>query len=239
MEDQVSRLVDKAWTKFQSVPSDQRLLIAISGIPGSGKTTLSSLLATRLNARHALLDPSRPRPPVAAFVPMDGYHLTRAQLDALPDPAAAHARRGAAFTFDGDSFHALVRKLRDPLDADAPPIYAPSFDHAVKDPKENDIAVLPGHRIVVFEGNYVALDKPPWSDAARLMDELWFVDVDFEVARKRLIGRHVKAGIARNEEEADKRVRENDLINGREIVDFRVRVDEVVYSREDDDWVHE
>ena len=68
------------------------------------------------------------------------------------------------------------------------------------------------------------------------MDELWFVEVDFDVAGRRLVPRHVAAGIAANEEEAWKRVRENDLVNGREIVDSRVRVDEVVVSREDDAW---
>ncbi len=48
--------------------------------------------------------------------------------------------------------------------------------------------------------------------------------------------RHVKAGIAGSEEEAWKRVRENDLVNGREIVENKGRIDEVVYSREDDAW---
>jgi pantothenate kinase len=116
---------------------------------------------------------------------------------------------------------------------------APSFDHAVKDPKADDIAVLPGHRIVVFEGNYVVLDKEPWRAAAALMDERWFVDVDFEVARRRLVARHVKAGIARDEEEARKRADENDLVNGRQIVEYRVNVDEVIVSREDERWRHE
>ncbi|KAI8190862.1 putative uridine kinase [Colletotrichum sp. SAR 10_75] len=240
MEAQVERLVDKAWDKFEKTPADKRLLIGIAGIPGSGKTTLSQIITTRLNTRASALDTSYTHAPPAVFVPMDGYHLTRAQLSALPDPSTAHARRGAAFTFDGPAFHALVTSLRVPLAPEsAAPILAPSFDHAVKDPKPDDIAILPSHRIVVFEGNYLALDKDPWNAAARLMDELWFVDVDFEVARRRLVKRHVKAGIAKDEEEADKRARENDLVNGREIVDFRMDVDEVVVSREDDEWVHE
>ena len=46
---------------------------------------------------------------------MDGYHLTRAQLSAMPDPAHAHARRGAAFTFDGTSFLSLIEKIREPI----------------------------------------------------------------------------------------------------------------------------
>ncbi|KAI8946972.1 P-loop containing nucleoside triphosphate hydrolase protein [Xylaria longipes] len=170
---------------------------------------------------------------------MDGYHLTRAQLSALPDPDTAHARRGAEFTFDGASFLTLVKALREPLTASSSTIFAPSFDHAVKDPKENDIAVQPGHRIVVFEGNYVVLDKEPWREAAGLMDERWFVDVDFEAARRRLIARHVKAGIAKDEAEARKRADENDLVNGRQIVENRTHVHEVVVSRDDEKWKHE
>jgi pantothenate kinase len=87
---------------------------------------------------------------------------------------------------------------------------------------------------LVFEGNYLSLDKEPWREAAGLMDELWFVDVDFELARQRLVPRHVKAGIARNEKEAEKRIRENDLVNGQEIVSGRMEVHEFIISKEDE-----
>lgn len=170
---------------------------------------------------------------------MDGFHLSRTQLDAMPDATSAHARRGAAFTFDGDSFLGLVEKLRQPLLPETHTLYAPSFDHAIKDPVENDIAIAASVRIVIFEGNYCALDQTPWRDAAALMDEQWFVDVDFEVARRRLIHRHVKAGIARTEEEAAKRADENDLVNGREILENRLEVSEVVRSEEDEGWAPE
>ncbi|CAJ2502264.1 Uu.00g096580.m01.CDS01 [Anthostomella pinea] len=240
MDEQVQRLVDKAWDQFQKIPEDHRFLIAIGGIPGSGKTTLSQMVTQALNARHAILHPEVPKAvPVAAFVPMDGYHLTRAQLSALPDPANAHARRGAEFTFDGAAFLTLVQALRAPLTPATAPILVPSFDHAVKDPKADDIAILPEHRIVVFEGNYVCLDKEPWRAAAALMDQRWFVDVGFGVARERLVRRHVRAGIAGDAEEAGRRADENDLVNGREIVEGRVDVHEVVVSREDEGWRHE
>jgi pantothenate kinase len=224
----------------------------------SGKTTLSQIVTTALNAKGARLEPSHASyspDPIAAFVPMDGFHLTRAQLSAMPDPVTAHARRGAEFTFDGAAFLELVKALREPLPVPPPPaplgtperpehypkgtVFAPSFDHALKDPKPGDIAVLPSHRIVVFEGNYVALDMEPWSSAAHLMDEVWFVQVDFAVARRRLVARHVKAGIAADEAEADKRAVENDLPNGEEIVAKRFPVDEIIVSREDTKWVHD
>jgi pantothenate kinase len=167
---------------------------------------------------------------------MDGYHYSRAHLSAMPDPETAHARRGAAFTFNAGAFHQLVQSLAEPVTPTTPTFYAPSFDHALKDPKDDDIAILPTHRIVVFEGNYLTLDRPPWNHAAALMDELWFVQVDFEVARKRLVTRHVASGIADNEEMADKRARENDLLNGEEILENRLTIDEIVVSTEDEEW---
>lgn len=210
-----------------------------------GKTTLSLLLTKYLNDRHLSSASSNSAPtPVAAFIPMDGYHLTRAQLSSLPDPVTAHARRGAEFTFDGPSFYALIQSLRQqepislPQSGSIKTIYAPSFDHAKKDPVENDIPIEPTHRILVFEGNYIALEKKPWSDAAALMDEIWFVEVERGVARKRLAKRHVAAGIAKDEEEGDRRAVENDLPNGDEIIANRLKnVHEVIVSREDGAWV--
>jgi pantothenate kinase len=167
---------------------------------------------------------------------MDGYHYTRAQLSAMPDPENAHARRGAVFTFDSTALLSLVTLLRAPLTPSTPTYYAPSFDHAIKDPVENDIPIPPTSRILVFEGNYLSLAKGEWKEITEMMDELWFVEVEDEVAGQRLVPRHVKAGIARDEEEARKRVWENDLVNGREIVDGRVEVTEVVVSKEDEGW---
>jgi pantothenate kinase len=171
---------------------------------------------------------------IATYLPMDGYHLSRAQLDAMPDPRYAHDRRGAAFTFDGDAFIHLMKKLKEPISHGTLTIYAPSFDHALKDPVNDDIPIPPTSRIVVIEGNYLSLHKEPWMEVRELVNESWFVEVDFEVAGQRLVPRHIKAGIAADEEGAWKRVRENDLVNGMEIVEFRGRVDEVVISREDE-----
>ena len=103
----------------------------------------------------------------------------------------------------------------------------------------DDIAVARDVRVVVFEGNYCCLARAPWAAAAALMDERWFVDVPFDVARRRLVRRHVEAGIAHDEDEAMRRAEENDLVNGKEIVENRVEIDEMIRSVEDSDWAPE
>lgn len=98
-----------------------------------------------------LVTPSHPdpsQPPIALTLPLDGFHLTREQLSALPNAAEAHFRRGAAFTFDAEGYLALVEQLRRPLEATTPTIRAPSFDHQRKDPVEGNIAVPNSARIV-------------------------------------------------------------------------------------------
>jgi hypothetical protein len=47
----------------------------------------------------------------------------------------------------------------------------------------------------------------------------------------------VKAGIAKDLEEGDRRARENDLVNGEEIVKHRLKVHEVIRDREDRSWI--
>jgi len=73
--------------------------------------------------------------------------------------------------------------------------------------------IKPTHRIVIIEGNYVHLTVPPWDEATRILDERWFINVEREVARKRVIQRHLMAGIAKDEEQAARRFDENDWVN--------------------------
>ncbi|KAM3504014.1 hypothetical protein MY10362_003844 [Beauveria mimosiformis] len=232
MDDQVQRLANKVWQLYQTTPADKRVLIGIAGIPGAGKTTLSEVITTSINVIASQQTPGSPTP--AAFLPMDGFHYPRSYLSAQADADLYHTRRGASFTFDAAKFLSVIRKLRKtPLEDE---VKVPSFDHAVKDPIEDDITIASTQRIVIVEGNYVALDADIWRDAAALFDELWFVEIDFDRARERLAPRHVKAGIVTNLQDGYKRADENDLINGKEIVDNKMPIQEIVHSTDDDGW---
>ncbi|PBP25096.1 phosphoribulokinase/uridine kinase [Diplocarpon rosae] len=138
----------------------------------------------------------------------------------MSDPVHALARRGAPFTFDGPAYLSLITSLRPPLTPSTPTIYAPSFSHTTKDPVADSIRIGKESRVLVFEGNYLSLDEGVWRDAGDMMDEHWFVDVEEEVAGRRLVERHIRSGVAGNREEAERRVKENDLVNGATIFLF-------------------
>ncbi len=232
--------------KYGKTDRSTRVLIAVAGLPGSGKTSVASSLVKKLNehyhqdwrSKHPNSPGTAPYDPdIAYYVPLDGYHLTRAQLAAMPDPEEAAYRRGAPFTFDGQKYLAVVRKVRERILPESTTIYVPSFDHAVKDPVENDIPIPPTARVIVFEGLYVALDEEPWRDAAKLMDELWFVDVSMDVAVERLVKRHVEAGLSPDAEHARARVMASDMQNGQYVLDHRLPVQEMIKSIEEDAWI--
>lgn len=146
----------------------------------------------------------------------------------MPDPETAIHRRGAAFTFAADRFHELTKELATPLHGDSEVVYAPSFDHAKKDPIERDIEISSASSIVVIEGLYLSLDREPWRSAAELMDELWFITVDREVARTRLIKRHVESGIVPDLKAAAHRVSSTDLLNADDILENRLPAHETI-----------
>ncbi|CAM9700112.1 unnamed protein product [Phaeothamnion confervicola] len=147
---------------------------------------------------------------------MDGYHYFRRELDAMTDPAEAYRRqvlRGAHFTFNAEKFVRDVVAARSSGHGKFP-----SFDHAAKDPVEDDIEVQKDHRVVLVEGLYVALSIEPWyalSALASVFDETWLVSCDADAAAARLVARHVATGIGGDREMAEKRVHSNDGPNGR------------------------
>ena len=79
-------------TPESALPGSERVLVALAGPPGSGKTTIA------VNIVRALTD--LPSPPKTVAVSVDGFHLPLAALRELPNSDEAIARRGAPWTFD-------------------------------------------------------------------------------------------------------------------------------------------
>ena len=183
-------------------------------MPASGKSTLARLIVDDVNRQLSTGSKSND---VAVLVGLDGWHLTRAQLDAFPDPQLAHARRGAHWTFDGPGYVEFIRSIKNAASVSSVQsetqdgvIYAPSFLHAIKDPSPDSVAIHPHHRLVIIEGLYTFLSIEPWVEAGLALDERWWVEISEEDAETRLVPRHVETGVAKDLEEAIWRAREND-----------------------------
>ncbi|WP_285114581.1 nucleoside/nucleotide kinase family protein [Leifsonia sp. fls2-241-R2A-40a] len=160
-------------------PEGRRAILGVAGSPGSGKTTLARAVARRVDELAGA--------GTAVHLPMDGFHLANATLDAL----GRHDRKGAIDTFDGWGFVALLERV---LSETGNPVYAPAFERTVDEPVAGSIAVPPEARLVVVEGNYLLVDADPWSRIPALLAESWFVATPEEVRMRRLVDRHTRHG---------------------------------------------
>ena len=147
-----------------------RRILGIVGEPGAGKSTIAAALAAQLGA---------------ALLPMDGYHLPQAELVAL----GRRERMGAPDTFDVPGFIETLRELRA-----GGTVSAAGFDREIEEAVADSVLIPASAATVIVEGNYLLLDSGGWGEAAALLDETFFVDVDQGIRLSRLIDRHERFG---------------------------------------------
>lgn len=186
-----------------------RVIIGVAGAPGAGKSTFVERFAAHLGSR-------------AVVLPMDGFHLSSAQLSRL----GRAERKGAPDTFDVDGYVCLLDRIRR---ANAP-VFAPRFDRHLEESIAADIVIETGVPVVLTEGNYLLHDEHGWERVHGLLDATWWVDIDDETRRQRLIDRHVRYG--RSLVDARAWVTRSDEANARALAGGRNRADLVI---EDDE----
>lgn len=196
------------------LPADgRRAVLGLAGPPAAGKSTLARHLVRA--AREHLGEG------VAAYVPLDGFHLSNAQLRRL----GRLDRKGAPDTFDARGYTALLHRLVNEIDHD---VFVPDYDRTLHEPVAARHVVPAGTRLIVTEGNYLALDTPDWRDARRFIDTLWYVDAPDAVREARLIDRQLTGG--KGESAARAWVRDSDRPNGDLVKPSRERCDRVVVA---------
>jgi pantothenate kinase len=201
-EDRLLRLAEQLGEK-----AGARFVLGIVGPPGAGKSTLAERLRDVLNG-----DGRR----IAVVAPMDGFHRSNAELDAM----GARARKGEPDTFDADGYVKALRQVRD-----RGRVEWPTFSRITDEPVPGGV-VIEDEPIVITEGNYLLLDDGPWKDVRGLLDEAWFVDVPDEVLVPRLLERFLAGG--RSREEAEAKIAASDLRNAALVRATRERADLVL-----------
>src|SRR5690606_24576006 len=151
-----------------------RRVLGIAGGPGVGKSTMAQRLVAALGD-------------VAAYVPMDGFHMKHAKLEAL----GTAIEKGMPHTFEGAAFIDFLARLK----AATGPVSGPGYSRKIEDVVEDAFTVPATTKLLVVEGNYLLLATAPWWQVKPLLDLAVFIDVPRELVRTRLIKRHAEEGL--------------------------------------------
>jgi pantothenate kinase len=180
-----------------------RVIVAVAGAPGSGKSYLSEEICAILPKASAQI------------VPMDGFHYDDAVLYEL----GLRNRKGAPETFDFEGFEATLKRLRLGRERVAVPV----FDRSIELSRAGGRLIDPATRYVLVEGNYLLFDHPLWSRLKSLFDLSIFIDVPIEDLRQRLMARWLDLG--HTEDAARAWVEGNDMKNVALVLASRLEAD--------------
>ncbi|MEO5807053.1 nucleoside/nucleotide kinase family protein [Devosia sp.] len=181
--------------RMHSKAAGKRIAIGITGGPGTGKSTLAREVVTMLNATH---------PGAAALVPMDGFHMRHAKLEAL----GTVDFKGAPHTFEGAEFVNFLHHLKQATTA----VNGPGYSRKIEDVVDNAFTIQPDVTMLIVEGNYLLLTDGPWAGVKPLLDYAVFIDVEREIVRARLLKRHAEEGLF-SEERNKAHIERTDLPN--------------------------
>ena len=184
-----------------------RLLVAVAGPPGAGKSTFAEALAGALNDAA---------PGTAAVIPMDGFHYDDGVLEAR----GLRSRKGAPNTFDVGGLRHMLARLRARDEAE---VAVPVFDRALEVSRAGARIVPAQVRILVVEGNYLLLDQEPWRQLAPLFDVTAMVRESRDAVERRLIERWLSYGFSAAKARAW--VDGNDLPNVDMVLNASIRPD--------------
>ena len=109
------RLAGALRDRAASLPAGQPLLVALTGMPGSGKSRTSQILLRLLQ-------------PDCFVLQMDGFHTKMADLKCRPDAESTINRRGAPDTFDVAPLREALQMIR----SGPSKVKLPCFDHAAR-----------------------------------------------------------------------------------------------------------
>jgi pantothenate kinase len=185
-----------------------RVLVAIAGAPGSGKSTIAASLCEELNKQGE----------TAVVVPMDGFHFD----DTILSARGHRARKGAPHTFDVAGLAIVLKRIK----SCEPDVAIPLFDRHLELSRAAATVVGADEKFILVEGNYLLLKSPPWKSLRPLFDITVMLDVPEAELQRRLTARILQHG--HGESFAAHWIETNDMPNARTILGNSMKADILV-----------
>jgi pantothenate kinase len=175
-----------ATTLLSRSNSPSRLMTAVAGPPGSGKTVFATILVAVVNA-EADED-------VAVLVGLDGWHYTNDYLaihyvDRGGERIPLRSIKGSPETFDVAEAGRCLSEIRRGRH-----VSFPVYSRRLHEPISDRGSVDSRHKIVVVEGNYLLMDEGWWRRVRELFDVRIFISAPREILVASLTERHQRGG---------------------------------------------
>ena len=173
--------------------STSRYFIALSGAPGSGKSTVSEKLVGDLNTvGHK-----------SRILQMDAFHYD----DQILKEKNLLLKKGAPETFDVMGLLNFINRLEKESE-----VVIPVFDRSLELSRSSAVIISDDIKVVIIEGNYLLLKSYPWRELHKFFNSTIIVNCDERILEERLIKRWENFNLSK--EIINQKVYENDLPNG-------------------------
>lgn len=198
--------------------SKKRILVAIGGPPGSGKSAFAATLKACINAYK--------NEDLAVTVGLDGWHFSNLYLDRHYFKKEDHRIllrqiKGSPETFDTMAIREFL-SLAPEVDQLSFPVYS----RQAHDPIPNAGSIRKFHRILILEGNYWLLNSPPWIDFQSTFDCRIALVANPEILLNGLRDRHLRGGKSLNW--IENHIHHVDLVNIKLVLSQMTPVDIIV-----------
>ena len=200
--DQLTKLLLKKIKLNQS----GRLMVCIAGAPGSGKSHICKYLLKKINYSLKQLE----------VFEMDGFHYD----DIILKKKKLIKLKGSPETFDVQGLKSFLIRLKANKENQ---VVVPIFDRKLELSRASAKIIKKKIPLIITEGNYLLLNKKPWSDLQGYFDLTIMIKTSQKTLSKRLTERWKSFNFSK--EIIKQKVFDNDLPNARYVYENSVKAD--------------